>query len=339
MAKSEQYAGRQILDRDGQSLGTAERVFTDDKTGSPTWISARVGGREYLMPLAGSRQDGKAVRLQHSTATVTGSPHLAVDRHVDAADVARLQRYYESAAAGRTSSTSGTQSTGTGSGRSAAADSAMAGTAGRGGTGEAAMAGTAGTAAAGTAMGGRSSAAGRSDEAWSGSSGTGGTARGEAEHTVPSEMHRDATLEVVRHEERIHVAKENREAGRVKLRMYVEQTPFEEKVQLSHETFEVQRVPITDTAALAAAEPDWREQVQELVLFGEQAHAAKDVVAVERVVVSKKMVAEEQTIRDTIRREQVEVVEVGMDSSAERGAARGTEASAGGRRMAPPSTR
>jgi stress response protein YsnF len=109
-------------------------------------------------------------------------------------------------------------------------------------------------------------------------------------------------------------------------------------VELAHETFEVRHVPITDTAELAATQPDWHEQVQELVLFGEQAHTAKDVVAVERVVVSKKMITEEQTVRDTIRREQFEVTEAKKDELGRE--TTGMEAGAGtGRRSDPPGTR
>lgn len=301
MAKSGQYVGRAIADRDGQVLGRVQRVFTDDTTGMPTWVSILVGRREFLVPLAGARQMGDGVRVQYSAEMVEKSPQFDFDNHVDAGNVATLQRYYDdSMSAGmRTESTADdtraqTTATPPDTGTQAAAD-----------------------------------AGAPSDRA---------AAAADAQHSgVPSEMHRDATMEMVRHEERVHVAKESREGGRVRLRRYVERVPFEQKVQLAHETFEVKRVPITDTAELAATQPDWREQVQELVLFGEQAHTAKDVVAVERVVVSKKMITEEQTIRDTIMREQFEVIEAakeGADQAASANA--GADARRGGPMDPPP---
>ena len=298
MAKSGQYVGRAIADRDGQVLGGVQRVFTDDTTGMPTWVSVLVGRREFLVPLAGARQMGDGVRIQYSAEMVDNSPQFDFDNHVDAGNVATLQRYYDDSMAASMKTEAGDADT-------------RAQT-----TGTPPETGTADTeAAAGTGTGAPSDR----------------DAAAEAQHTVPSEMHRDATMEMVRHEERVHVAKESREAGRVRLRRYVERVPFEQKVQLAHETFEVKRVPITDTAELAATQPDWREQVQELVLFGEQAHTAKDVVAVERVVVSKKMITEEQTIRDTVMREQFEVTEAAKDDADQAASANaGAETRSGG---------
>jgi uncharacterized protein (TIGR02271 family) len=133
---------------------------------------------------------------------------------------------------------------------------------------------------------------------------------------VPQDLHRDATLEAVRYGERLQVAKESREAGRVKLRTYVEQVAAEQKIELHHETFEVERVPITDTAQFTREQPDWAEQAQEIVLFAERAHVSKEVVPLERIVVRKKMVSEEQIVRDSLRTQQFEVVEPNAEAAA-----------------------
>jgi hypothetical protein len=131
---------------------------------------------------------------------------------------------------------------------------------------------------------------------------------------VPQDLHRDATLEAVRYGERLQVAKESREAGRVKLRTYVEQTATEQRVELHRETVEVERVPITDTARFTGEQPDWAEQVQEIVLFAEQAHVSKEVVPLERIIVRKKMISEEQVLRDSVRTQQFEVVEPSLEA-------------------------
>lgn len=131
---------------------------------------------------------------------------------------------------------------------------------------------------------------------------------------VPQDLHRDATLEAVRYGERLQVAKENREAGRVKLRTYVEQVAAEQKVELHHETFEVERVPVTDSAQFTREQPDWAEQVQEIVLFAERAHVSKEVVPLERIVVRKKMISEEQVVRDSLRTQQFEVIEPDVEA-------------------------
>jgi stress response protein YsnF len=156
----------------------------------------------------------------------------------------------------------------------------------------------------------------------------GGRAGSRDEHDVkvPQDLHRDATLEAVRYGERLQVAKENREAGRVKLRTYVEQVAAEQKVELHHETFEVERVPVTDTAQFTREQPDWAEQVQEIVLFAERAHVSKEVVPLERIVVRKKMISEEQVVRDSLRTQQFEVIEpdVEADTSMRSGSREGS---------------
>jgi stress response protein YsnF len=45
------------------------------------------------------------------------------------------------------------------------------------------------------------------------------------------------------------------------------------------------------------------------VLFAEQAHVSKEVVPLERIIVRKKMISEEQVLRDSVRTQQFEVVE------------------------------
>jgi stress response protein YsnF len=63
----------------------------------------------------------------------------------------------------------------------------------------------------------------------------------------------------------------------------------------------LERVPITDPAQFTAERPDWAEQVREIVLFAEQAHVSREVIPLERIVIRKKMISEEQILRDSVR--------------------------------------
>ena len=261
MANSKQFIGTRMVGRDGEAIGTVERVFSNDSTGEPAWVTVHTGvmRREYVIPLEGSQTDADSIHVPYTQAMVKNSPKLEFGDRLSAEDIKALSQYYG------TAETSSEQ-----------------------------MSGAPMPAAAG-----RSAATGRS------------AADGVK---VPQDLHRDATLEAIRYGERLQVAKESREAGRVKLRTYVEQVAMEQKVELHHETFEVERVPITDTAQFTGQNPDWAEQVQEIVLFAEQAHVSKEVVPLERIVVRKKMISEEQILRDSVRTQQFVVLEPGTET-------------------------
>lgn len=324
MANSKQFIGTQMVGRDGEGIGAVERVFSKDSTGEPAWVTVRTGvmRREHVIPLEGSQMDADSIRVPFTQDMVKNSPKLEFDDHLSTEDIRTLSQYYgTTGAALKSVDTSSRSMSGT--------PPMPAGTT----TQSAAMA--AGTMPAAAAAGTTAQAASGRTAASGGTSGYGDTtARGEMSGSgrgdtsghgvkVPQDLHRDATLEAVRYGERLQVAKESREAGRVKLRTYVEQTATEQKVELHRETFEVERVPITDTAQFTGERPDWAEQIQEIVLFAEQAHVSKEVVPLERIVVRKKMVTEEHVLRDSLRTQQCEV----LDSSTEAGMAKPTSTS------------
>jgi uncharacterized protein (TIGR02271 family) len=266
MANSKQFIGTRMVGRDGEAIGTIERVFSNDATGEPAWVTVHAGvmRREYVIPLEGSQADADSIHVPYTQAMVKNSPKLEFDDRLSTEDIRALSQYY----------------------------------------------GTTAGAAAGHMPGG--SPAPLPNTAPNTTT-TGRTTSADSVK-VPQDLHRDATMEAVRYGERLQVAKESREAGRVKLRTYVEQVATEQKIELHHETFEVERVPITDTAQFTAQRPDWAEQMQEIVLFAEQAHVSKEVVPLERIVIRKKMISEEQVLRDSVRTQQFEVMEPGMET-------------------------
>jgi uncharacterized protein (TIGR02271 family) len=109
---------------------------------------------------------------------------------------------------------------------------------------------------------------------------------------------------VDRREERLQVGKESYETGHVRLRRYVDSEPVETTVRLSHEEFDVERMPVN------ASEPvrgDVNKVQQEITLHGERAVMHKETVPVERVRLVAKNVEEDKTFRDEIRRERIEI--------------------------------
>jgi uncharacterized protein (TIGR02271 family) len=109
---------------------------------------------------------------------------------------------------------------------------------------------------------------------------------------------------VDRREERLSVGKETIETGHVKLHRYVDATPVEKTVHLSHEEFDVERMPINADEPIRGTVG---ELEQELTLHGERGVMHKETVPVERVRLITKNVDEDKTFRDEIRKERIEV--------------------------------
>jgi len=108
---------------------------------------------------------------------------------------------------------------------------------------------------------------------------------------------------VVRSEEELRVGKREVEGGRVTLRKWVETQPVEAQVSLERERAFVQREDINQPASGA----EIGEQQIDVTLRREEPVVQKDVVAKERITVSKDAETETQTVSDEVRREQVDL--------------------------------
>ena len=110
---------------------------------------------------------------------------------------------------------------------------------------------------------------------------------------------------MIRSEERFAVNLETQEASRVRLRKYVETEPVEQTIKVFHEEYEIERVPIAegDRASSELAEGE-----QEIILREGRAIITKETVPVERIRLAARKVEEDQTIRDELRRERIEIL-------------------------------
>ncbi len=109
---------------------------------------------------------------------------------------------------------------------------------------------------------------------------------------------------IVLTEERIAVSKEVAESGRVKLHKHVETKPVEQAVQVWHEEYEIERMPITPGSPVSGpiAESDL-----EMTLHEERPVVQKETVPFEQVRLSAKRVTENKVVRGEVARERVEV--------------------------------
>jgi len=129
----------------------------------------------------------------------------------------------------------------------------------------------------------------------------------------------DVTIPVV--EEELQVGTRQVRRGGVRLYTRVTERPVEETVRLRDETVHVERRPV-DRPATEADVAAATERTVEVTETDEEAVARKQARVVEEVVVRKDVEEHTETVRDTVRRTEVEVEPVGAEATRE---ARGFE--------------
>jgi uncharacterized protein (TIGR02271 family) len=113
---------------------------------------------------------------------------------------------------------------------------------------------------------------------------------------------------MTRSEERLDVGTQQHEAGRVRLRKWVETENVTTTVPVAKERAVVEREPITDRNVDRALEgPAISDEEHEVVLHEEQAVVSKTTEPVERVRVDKEVVTEQETVSGDVRKERIEV--------------------------------
>lgn len=120
----------------------------------------------------------------------------------------------------------------------------------------------------------------------------------------------EVTVPVV--EEALKVGKRTVEAGRVRVYAHVTEQPVQEQVNLREARVTVERRPVDRPVAVGDAAP-FREGSFELGEFREEAVVAKEARVVEEVVVGRKATERSETIRETVRRSDVEVERIDAD--------------------------
>lgn len=110
-------------------------------------------------------------------------------------------------------------------------------------------------------------------------------------------------------EEQLSVGKRLVNRGTTRIRRFVVETPVEENVTLHSERVSVERRPVTGEARVADA--DFSDKVIEVTETDEEAVVAKAARVKEEVVVRKDVADRVETVRDTVRRDDVEITNDG----------------------------
>ncbi len=112
-------------------------------------------------------------------------------------------------------------------------------------------------------------------------------------------------------EEELSVGKRKVATGGVRVATKVSEQPVEETVRLREERVEAERKPASRKLSAEEAEAAFEEKTVEMVGTSEQAAVGKQARVVGEVAVGKQVEEREETVKDTVRRSEVEVEEVG----------------------------
>ena len=109
-------------------------------------------------------------------------------------------------------------------------------------------------------------------------------------------------------EEQLAVGKRLVNRGGTRVRRYVVETPVVESVTLHEEKVTLERHPVTDGRPVTDA--DFTDKTIELTETAEEAVVAKTARVVEEVSLGKTATDRTETIRDTVRKEEVEIEQI-----------------------------
>ena len=93
----DKVAGRDVYGSDGEKIGTARQVYTDDQTGEPAWATVRTGLlalKESFVPLSEADMSGGRLTVPYTKDYVKDAPNIDEDGHVTPDQEQELYAYY-----------------------------------------------------------------------------------------------------------------------------------------------------------------------------------------------------------------------------------------------------
>ena len=313
--QARELIGGDLYGADGDKVGRVGQVFLDDATGQPEWVTVSTGlfgSKETFVPIANAQVSDRGLIVPFDKDKIKGAPNVDPETgHLSQQEEAQLYSYYGMAYS-EAQSESGLPASGTSGTAAGLAGTGTTGTSGttgrRAGTGT----GTAGTATGAGLGGGAAAGAGLTGDM------TGGTTGRDDERRLAEERLAAARAsgnqeEITLAEERLSVGTQRVESGRVRLRKFVTTEQVSTTVPVTREEVRIEREPIT--AGTTTAGTSLGNEEVEVVLHEERPVVQKDVVATERVRVDVDQVTENVQVSDSVRKEDVEVVQEGASGT------------------------
>jgi hypothetical protein len=89
--------GRDVYDKSGDKIGSAIKVYLDDETRQPEWVTVRTGLfgiKESFVPIRDADLTDEGVRVHVSKDKVKDAPKIDTDGHLSPQEEEELYRYY-----------------------------------------------------------------------------------------------------------------------------------------------------------------------------------------------------------------------------------------------------
>jgi len=309
--QARELIGRDLTAENGERIGRIGQIFLDDETGRPEWVTVHTGlfgTNESFVPLTDATSSDQGLTVPYDKSRIKDAPTIDVDAgHLSREEEAQLYEYYGLSYSTSPSdslyadSSAGQSSRGQGSPTGWDTDMSQT-TAGGLGT----------TSDVGADFGGTTTTSDfdrTGDSAESGiAAGSGaddtGVSTGAEGYDTSGPTTDDA---MTRSEESLRVDTESVETGRARLRKYIVTENVTTSVPVSREEVRIEREPITDaTMGSAMSGPDLSEEEHEVVLHAERPVVEKEVKPVERVRLATETVTDEETVSESVRKEQIE---------------------------------
>jgi uncharacterized protein (TIGR02271 family) len=99
--QTDRLAGGTVYGPGGEPLGAVARVFLDDRTGTPEWVTLGTATGETFVPLAQAQPHADGVTVPYDRAILAGAPPVRAEAgHLSEQEEAELYRYYGLTAGG-----------------------------------------------------------------------------------------------------------------------------------------------------------------------------------------------------------------------------------------------
>jgi len=269
------WRGQTLYGEDGDKIGSIEEIYLDAETNQPEWALVNTGlfgTKHSFVPLQQASAGDQGVRVPYDKALIKDAPKMDPDGRLSQDEEGQLYRHY------------GLEYS------EARSDTGLA----EGG----AAGGTTGTTTTDT-----TTTTGTTDT--SATTGDVADERGGPGRDVSGPNTDDA---MTRSEEELRVGTTERETGRVRLKKYIVEDEVTQTVPVRREEVRVEREPITDAnVGDATSGPDLSEEEHEVTLRSEEPIAEKRVVPKERVRLGKDVETSEETVSETVRKEEIDV--------------------------------
>ncbi len=92
-----QRRGGDLLDRDGDKIGTIDEIYLDAETGEPEWAlvsTGMFGTKSTFVPIRDASQEGEALQVPYEKSQVKDAPKMEPDGQVSQREESELYRHY-----------------------------------------------------------------------------------------------------------------------------------------------------------------------------------------------------------------------------------------------------